>query len=632
MIFVAQAGQLFLLMAITLLISTLLPKIKHLIALSRLACLAIIFAYGCLSLCFITDTFVVSYVLAHSSTLLPWYYKFCAVWGGHEGSMLLWVSILAMWTLLLSIQMRSLNEQMTQEVLQVLHVILLGLVCFIIFTSNPFSLQFQEGLSRGRDLNPLLQDPGFLLHPPMLYLGYVGYAIPFAFAMVMLKRAKMELKFLTLMKPWAMLSWCCLTLGITLGSWWAYRELGWGGFWFWDPVENASLMPWLAGTALLHALLLSEKQQTFLAWTLLMAISAFALSLIGTFLVRSGVITSVHAFAVDPKRGLYILLFLGVMLFWALVLYVARAHRLFTNKPFYWCSKESGILVNNILLMVMLLVVLLGTLYPMIIDGLGFGKLSVGAPYFNQTLVPIVMIFLGFMALGIQLKWGQDQFKKLPIQNLIQILSALLIALMIELKGYGAFHFKTTLVLTLAFWVIISILSSLWQRYQKLGGFPKSLTYWAMFLAHIGFAFTVIGVSISSQFGVESDVVMRPHEQLSLKHYQVEFLREQDLHGPNYRGAEVVFKVTGPKFEALVTPQKRIYQIGNMVMTDADISYNLWRDIYVSLGTPSGKKAWSLRLYYKPMIRWIWLGGLLASLGGGLAFIYYFKTALRKLK
>lgn len=627
MIFVSQLGLLFLIIASTLLIASFQKNTKSFLSMTRAACFAIIAAYFCLCICFLSDSFEVAYVLAHSSTLLPWFYKFCAVWGGHEGSMLLWVTILAFWTLVLSFQLQDVDEAFSRQVLQVLHVILLGLVFFLIFTSNPFSLQFQEELTSGRDLNPLLQDPGFLLHPPMLYLGYVGYAVPFAFAMAILMRAQANQLYLTYLKPWAMLSWCCLTLGITLGSWWAYRELGWGGFWFWDPVENASLMPWLAGTALLHALIMSEKQQTFLAWTLFMAITAFALSLIGTFLVRSGVITSVHAFAVDPKRGLYILVFLGAMLFWALGLYMTRAHRFLTPQPFYWCSRESGILLNNILLMVMLLVVLLGTLYPMILDGLGLGKISVGAPYFNQALIPFLLLFLVFMALGIQVKWGKDHYKSL--YHFFQVGLAFALAFATCFVGYGQISIKTTLAIGLAYWVIISVLWSLWQRIQTAGRFPKKLSYWAMFFAHIGFSLSVIGVAISSEYGIESDVVMSPKETVYLNNYAVKFIKEQDLKGPNYTGTEVVFRVQTPSVQAYIYPQKRIYQIGKMVMTDADIDYNLWRDIYVSLGTPSGERAWSLRLYYKPMIRWIWLGGLLASLGGGLAFIYYFQSVMR---
>jgi cytochrome c-type biogenesis protein CcmF len=637
MIWVSQIGFLFLLIAVSLLLSGVVLGTRHLdyqkfVGLIRLSSLAIVLSYCVLTLCFLTNTFQLNYVLAHSSSLLPWYYKFCAAWGGHEGSILLWVTILALWTFVLTFQLILTDKIFATEVLKVLSIILLGLLCFIIFTSNPFSLQFIETNTLGRDLNPLLQDPGFLFHPPMLYLGYVGYAIPFAFAMAGLSLAKLDAQYLKLLKPWAMLSWCCLTLGITLGSWWAYRELGWGGFWFWDPVENASLMPWLAGTALLHALLVSERQQTFLAWTVLMAITAFALSLIGTFIVRSGVLTSVHAFAVDPKRGLYILIFLGLMLLWASILYAIRAHRLFINKPVYWFSRESSLLINNILLVIMLFVVLLGTLYPMIIDGLNLGKISVGAPYFNETLVPILYIFLFFMALGIQIKWVSDDANRVVFNFFIQACGALVLSLFVSLLVFNGIKKGAVVALSLAFWVILSVLLSLYHRVKQHHQFPRKWTYWAMFFAHIGFACSIIGIAVSTSYGVEKDVKISPFETVQLQDYKVRFLKESEIAGPNYQGTEIDFEIKKLSFEKHVYPQKRIYKIGDMVMTDADIHYNLWRDIYVALGSPVGKHDWSIRLYYKPMIRWIWLGGLLMTLGGSLALIYYIKTGVRKLK
>ena len=318
------------------------------------------------------------------------------------------------------------------------------------------------------------------------------------------------------------------------------------------------------------------------------------------------------------------------MLFWATGLYVMRAHRFLTPKPFYWCSKESGILLNNIILMVMLLIVLLGTLYPMIIDGLGLGKISVGAPYFNETLYPFLLLFLAFMALGIQIKWRKDELRAL--NHGWQIVLALLFAYLTQVWGYGYFNLKTTLALSLAYWVVLSVIWSLVVRILKTRRFPRKLTYWAMFLAHIGFAMSVIGVTISSQYGIETDVVMQPQDIVSLKNDKIQFIKEQDIKGPNYSGTEVIFKLFNPSFATYIYPQKRIYQIGNMVMTDADIHYNFWRDIYVSLGTPSGENGWSLRLYYKPMIRWIWLGGIFASLGGGLALLYYLQAAMRVKK
>jgi cytochrome c-type biogenesis protein CcmF len=640
MIWCSQIGFILLLLAMCLCASIMVQALlcRHQLILCshyvlksiRAACGLVLLSYVCLTLCFLANAFNVSYVLQHSSILLPWYYKFCAVWGGHEGSILLWITILSMWTLLLTFQTQHrLDDEFALRIWIVLAVILLGLISFIVLTSNPFALQFSELSSKGRDLNPLLQDPGFLLHPPMLYLGYVGYAIPFAFAMAALWLGRIDSTAFALLKPWAMLSWCCLTLGITLGSWWAYRELGWGGFWFWDPVENASLMPWIVGTGLLHAVIVSEKQQTFLAWTILLAITAFALSLIGTFLVRSGVLTSVHAFAVDPKRGLYILLFLMLMMVWAFVMYVSRAHHLLTHKRLHWLSRESSILMNNILLFVMMLVVLLGTLYPLMVDGLGLGKISVGAPYFNQTLFPILLIFLCLMGLGIQLKWVKQDTQHLLKRFIVQFAIAFGFAFSLLYLFYNVQCF-VLMTLTLSFWVIVSVVYSLLQRYKQWGKLPRTAAYWAMFFAHIGFAFSIIGIIIVSYYDIERDVHMKPGEIISLQDYQIQFHQEVTMKGPNYHGSQIQFSIQKGPYHSIVLPEKRIYDIGQMVMTDADIDYNLWRDIYVALGSPIGETDWSVRLYYKPMIRWIWLGGILMTLGGGLAFLHYIRAYFRK--
>jgi cytochrome c-type biogenesis protein CcmF len=613
----SQLGFLCLASALAFLLTGLFRRqSSDLMFLTRLACGLIVSAFLLLSICFLRNDFSVLYVLKNSSTLLPWYYQFCAVWGGHEGSVLLWVTLLSVWTFALSFQCRRMDSDFSQKLMLVLMIVLLGLLSFILLTSNPFQLQFIDLDTQGKDLNPLLQDPGFLLHPPLLYVGYVGFAVPFAFAMAALWSGKFEKQYMQFLKPWVFLAWSCLTLGICLGSWWAYRELGWGGFWFWDPVENASFMPWLVGTALLHALIVSEKQETFVAWTILLAVTAFALSLIGTFLVRSGVLTSVHAFAVDPKRGLFILLFLVAMMSWAFGLYIVKAHHLFINKPMYWFSRESSILMNNILLFIMMLVVLLGTLYPLIIDGLGLGKLSVGAPYFNTVMVPMLMVFLLMMGLAIHLRWQKDNIaavlKKLSIPFIAAILSA----------GFTIFCFEHTwntkvwLILSLAFWVILSLVFSLYQRYQMQGGIPKQLSYWAMWIAHLGFACTVIGITVSTGYGIEKDLKMAPSEQVQIAGHQVRFIQEKQIKGSNYHGSMVQFKIDK---NAYAYPEKRIYNIGQMVMTDASVDATLWRDIYLALGEPIGQQAWAVRVYYKPMIRWIWLGGLLMAIGGFVA-------------
>ncbi len=613
----SQLGFLFLCIAMGLILTGLFKRnSEDLTAIARIACLSIMASFGCLAICFLSDDFEVAYVLKNSSTLLPWYYKLCAVWGGHEGSVLLWVTLLSLWTLAFSFQMPRMEKNYAKNALSVLMVVILGLLSFIIFTSNPFALQFQELNTLGKDLNPLLQDPGFLLHPPLLYVGYVGFAVPFAFAMAALWSGEFQSHHIQMLKPWVLLAWSCLTLGICLGSWWAYRELGWGGFWFWDPVENASLMPWLVGTALLHALLVSQKQQTFLAWSILLAVTAFALSLIGTFLVRSGVLTSVHAFAVDPKRGLFILMFLVAMISWAFGLYIVKAHHLLVTKPMYWFSRESSILMNNIILFVMMLVVLLGTLYPLIIDGLGLGKLSVGAPYFNTVMAPMLAVFLIFMGLAIHVRWQQDDASKIARKLIIPFFLSTIVSYLVLRFCFVEVIAMVWAMLSLAIWVIFSLVWSFYARLQR----PKKLSYWAMWIAHLGFALTVIGIAISTGYGIEKDLKMKPKETVEIAGHQVRFIQEQQIKGANYHGSMVAFKLDK---NAYVYPEKRIYNIGKMVMTDASIDANLFRDIYLALGEPIGQDAWAVRVYFKPMIRWIWLGGLFMSLGGFLALYYY---------
>jgi len=620
MLLISQLGF-FALMLATILLLGLLPSIgfAQTKQMMRISCLAIFFAYGCLTLCFLGNEFHLQYVALHSSTFLPWFYRLCAVWGGHEGSILLWLTILAAFAFILSFQIKE-NQA---KVLMVVGVVMLGLLGFILFTSNPFHLQFTQGFKQGLDLNPLLQDPGFLFHPPMLYCGYVGYAIPFAIAMSGLMTGQFELSSLKLMKLWSMFAWSCLTLGITLGSWWAYRELGWGGFWFWDPVENASLMPWLIGTALLHALIMSERQGLFLSWTLLLSIAAFCLSLIGTFLVRSGVITSVHAFATDPSRGMYILGFLALMMFWSFTTYLWRSPQLLTKTKLYWLSRESGILINNLLLLMMTLIILLGTLYPLIIDGLNLGKISVGAPYFNESLSPILVFLLLFMALGIQLKWHKDEIKNLYFPILLQGLMAGIVAGLISGFLYQQLIAKAWLMLTMALWVMFALGFELFKRRRRDGHLPKNFSFWSMFCAHQGFAIAIMGIVIASSYGEERDLRMQRNESITLQGYQIQMREEEILQQQSYEGTQVRMHIQQSKHAKDIFPEKRIYRIGHVVMTDADIDYNLWRDIYVALGTPVGENAWSLRIYYKPCIRWIWLGGIFMFFAGVLALLRY---------
>lgn len=609
----AQWGFAFLSLAWVLLIGGFFKKNSQaLIRMARMASVLISISFSCLVLCFLRDDFSVVYILKNSSTLLPWYYKICAVWGGHEGSVMLWVTLLSFWTFILTFQMPKMEPEFALSCLKVLMVILVGLLGFILLTSNPFILQFEEMKSLGRDLNPLLQDPGFLLHPPLLYFGYVGFALPFAFAMAALARGEFSNQHLLLLKPWVLWAWTCLTLGITLGSWWAYRELGWGGFWFWDPVENASLMPWLVGTALLHAILVNEKQQSLIAWTILLAVTAFGLSLIGTFLVRSGVLTSVHAFAVDPKRGLYILLFLAAMISWAFGLYIFKSHQLWRNKPLFWFSRESSIFINNLVLFMMMLVVLLGTLYPLMVDGLGLGKLSVGAPYFNMVMTPMVAILLIFMGLGIHIKWHADVATLVLKKLILPMLLSFVVAFLLLPSG----HWMSGIMLGLSIWVVFSLVLSLYQRWRLQGSLPRTLSYWAMWVAHLGVAVSMMGIVLSTDLGIEKDLKMQPGESIAIASHQVQFMKEMPLKGSNYQGSAVQFLLDG---KTLIYPEKRIYAIGQVVMTDAAVDANLFRDIYLALGEPIGHEAWSVRVYFKPFIRWIWLGGLLMALGGALA-------------
>ncbi len=578
-------------------------------------------AYICLTICFLCDDFTVSYVLTNSSLTLPWFYKLCAVWGGHEGSMLLWVAILSLWMLAVSVFSQRLDDAFRVRVLIVLGALSIGFILFLLMTSNPFMRQFNILNSHGRDLNPLLQDPGFLFHPPMLYMGYVGFSVAFAFAIAALWMGHVETSWAKWARPWTLAAWCCLTAGITLGSWWAYRELGWGGWWFWDPVENASFMPWLVGTALLHSLMVSEQRHQFVAWTMLLAISAFSLSLIGTFLVRSGVLTSVHAFAVDPQRGLYILIFLFVVIGGSLLLFVLRAQTLQRRDNPAPVSRESALLLNNVCLVVAMLTVLMGTVYPLLIDGLGLGKLSVGAPYFNAVFIPLMIPLLLLMGLGVHLRWKKDSLirvmKELGWVAAASIVLPVLLLIFLA-KGING---SVLLGLVLAFWIILSTLNALKNRIRQRGVRAIGQAFYGMLLAHIGVAVSVIGIAVSSGYGIQDDVKMSPGTSASLANYRMEFVKETALSGPNYHGSRVQFIISGPHRQAVIYPEKRIYEVGGMAMTESAIDVTPFRDIYVALGEPLDDTAWSVRLYYKPFVRWIWWGGFLIVAGGLLALL-----------
>ena len=580
-------------------------------------------AWLCLTLCFLTDDFSVIYVLSNSSVSLPWFYKLCAVWGGHEGSMLLWVAILSLWMLAVSLFSRNLNPLFRVRVLIVLGALSIGFLLFLLSTSNPFLRQFQQLDTLGRDLNPLLQDPGFLFHPPMLYMGYVGFSVAFAFAISALWMGQLESAWTKWTRPWTLAAWCCLTAGITLGSWWAYRELGWGGWWFWDPVENASFMPWLVGTALLHSLAVTEKRKQFMAWTMLLAITAFSLSLVGTFLVRSGVLTSVHAFAVDPQRGIYILCFLLLVIGGSLLQFALRAQHLnspddLAPRPTF-LSRENALLLNNVFLVVMMLTVLMGTVYPLLIDGLGLGKLSVGAPYFNAVFVPLMIPLLILMGIGVNLNWQRSDGHSTILRLLPVLLVSLFLPWLLLLVFTHEVKLWALLGMILATWVIAGTLLLVYLRLRQRGLSGLGQAFLGMIIAHCGVAVTVIGVAVSTAYGIQDDVRLAPGESTTLAGWRVTFIRENPLRGPNYHGTQAEMLISNGSSEHRIYPEKRLYEVAQMAMTDSAIDVSPFRDIYIALGEPLEQSAWAVRLYYKPFVRWIWAGGFMILLGGFLA-------------
>lgn len=578
-------------------------------------------AYGCLTLCFLQDDFTVRYVLGNSSLSLPWFYKFCAVWGGHEGSMLLWVTILGFWTVMVSRFSLSLDNTIRARILVVLGALQIGFLLFLLCTSNPFARQFVLLDAQGKDLNPLLQDPGFLFHPPMLYMGYAGFSVAFAFALAVLWKGQIESRWFSWVRPWTLAAWCCLTTGITLGSWWAYRELGWGGWWFWDPVENASFMPWLVGTALLHSLAVADKRQQFKAWTLLLGIMAFSLSLIGTFLVRSGVLTSVHAFAVDPQRGIYILGFLSLVIGGSLLLFACRSTLLKNNEAFNLLSRESSLLLNNVLLVVIMLSVLLGTVYPLLIDGLGLGKLSVGAPYFNAIFVPLMTPLLFLMGMGMRLRWHKDSWSSLWKRSRALLLVSFIIPIMIVILLSLPIQLPVYLGMFLAAWILLGTTQSIYEKMQQGGIQSISLAFWGMVVAHAGIAVTLLGIAVSNGYGMQKDVQMSQGESVNLAGYTIQYKQESPLTGPNYTGIQTLFAVSNQEKTRYIYPEKRVYNVGKMTMTESAIDVTPFRDIYIALGEPMENHAWTVRLYYKPLVRWIWTGGFMLLLGGGLALL-----------
>ncbi|MGA4633929.1 heme lyase CcmF/NrfE family subunit [Pseudomonas solani] len=581
------------------------------------------FAFGCLTYAFMVDDFSVSYVASNSNSALPWYYKFSAVWGAHEGSLLLWALILGGWTFAVSVFSRQLPEVMLARVLAVMGIISIGFLSFLIITSNPFNRLLPNMPADGNDLNPLLQDFGLIVHPPMLYMGYVGFSVAFAFAIAALLGGRLDAAWARWSRPWTIVAWAFLTVGIVLGSWWAYYELGWGGWWFWDPVENASFMPWLVGTALIHSLAVTEKRGVFKSWTVLLAIAAFSLSLLGTFLVRSGVLTSVHAFASDPERGVFILIFLLMVVGGSLTLFAVRAPVVKSQVGFALWSRETLLLVNNLVLVVAASMILLGTLYPLVLDAISGAKLSVGPPYFDALFVPLMALLMLVMAVGVLVRWKDTPLKWL-LGMLGPVLLASLVLGVVAAYVYGDFHWAVLAVCCLSAWVVLAGVRDLLDktRHKGLLKGSRSLTrsYWGMQLAHLGIAVCALGVVLSSQYSAERDLRLAPGESMELAGYRFVFEGAAHHEGPNFTSDKGTVRVLdGDREIAVLHPEKRLYTVQQSMMTEAGIDAGLTRDLYVALGEPLGDGAWAVRVHVKPFVRWIWFGGLLMGLGGVLA-------------
>jgi len=578
-------------------------------------------AYGCLTYSCIIHDFSVAYIAHNSNTALPFLYLVSGVWGAHEGSLLLWALVLACWTGLVAQFSKTIPEATVARVLGVMGLVSIGFLLFLLLTSNPFERLFPAPLE-GRDLNPLLQDPGLAIHPPMLYMGYVGFSVAFAFAIAALLEGRLDAAWARWSRPWTNMAWTFLTLGIALGSWWAYYELGWGGWWFWDPVENASFMPWLVGTALMHSLAATEKRGVFKTWTVLLAIFAFSLSLLGTFLVRSGVLTSVHAFASDPTRGLFVLIFLAIVVGGSLLLYAIRAPYVKSSATFELVSKESAILLNNVLLVVTASSILLGTLYPLVIDALGLGKISVGPPYFNAVFIPLMAPLSVAVGVGVLLRWKKDSLAALGLRLRWIIggcaAGGLALPLLMPFYSWGA-----ALGLTLALWTVAIAVLAFSERlgvkglsWQRLAAIPAG--FYGMTIAHLGIAVFVVGITLTSVYSVEKDVRLAPEETLDMSGYIFKFHGVKETQGANYVAQQAFITVShnGQQI-AQLEPQKRVYQVQTMPMTEAAIDAGLFRDLFVAIGEPLGDGgAWSLRIYYKSFIRWIWLGAIFMAVGG----------------
>ncbi|MFA7503475.1 MAG: heme lyase CcmF/NrfE family subunit [Burkholderiaceae bacterium] len=598
---------------------------------------AITIAFAALIAGFVGNDFSVLLIANHSNTDLPLDLRVAASWGSHEGSMLLWSLMLSAWTCAVAAFSRSLSTVLRARVLGVLGLISVGFLLFLLFTSNPFE-RLLPAAAQGRDLNPLLQDPGMVFHPPLLYMGYVGLSVAFAFAVAGLIGGGFDAAWARWARPWTTVAWAFLTLGIALGSFWAYYELGWGGWWFWDPVENASFMPWLVATALIHSLAVAEKRGAFRSWTVLLAILGFSLSLMGTFLVRSGVLTSVHAFATDPARGVFILAFLVLVIGGSLILFAWRAPTIGAGNSFSAISRESMLLANNILLVVAMAAVMLGTLYPLVLDTLGLGKISVGPPYFDAVFVPVMAPALFLIAVGPLARWKRTELpplvSRLRWAFAISVISALLAPVAAVAAGVDgpAWRPLTSVGLAFGFWisagVVVAILDSL-----RTPGRPFSIAHaasrarmqppsvWGMHLAHLGVAAFVFGVTLVNSYEIGVEARAEVGDTISLGDYEFRFTGLDHIVGPNYDSDRGHFEVrdSSGALVALLHPEKRVYRASGQPMTEAAIDRSLVRDIYVSMGEPLGGTVWAIRAHVKPFVNWIWIGCLMMAGGGFLA-------------
>jgi cytochrome c-type biogenesis protein CcmF len=573
-------------------------------------------AFGVLEYGLLTDDFSIEFVALHSNSALPAFYKFTAAWGGHEGSMLLWITVLALWTMAVAAFSRSQPDEFMSRVLGVLGIVSAGIIAFALFTSNPF-VRLNPAAPDGNDLNPLLQDPGMIIHPPTLYLGYVGMAVPFAFAVAALLTGRLDKNWAKWTRPWTVAAWVFLTAGITLGSWWAYYELGWGGWWFWDPVENSSFMPWLMATALLHSLAVAERRGIFKSWTVLLAIAAFSLSLLGTFLTRSPVMVSVHAFAADPTRGLFILALLALISGGALVLYAVRARNLEAEGGFKLVSREAFLLGNNILLVIATVAVLFGTLYPLFVDALGLGKISVGPPYFNVMFLLPMLPLAALLGVGMHTAW-----RSMPASALLKRLrwpavAAVVIGIALPVIVFGGASLLTVVAVTIGSWVCIASLLDPISKLVLRRGAPFTRGQLGMCLAHFGVGVFILGATVASAYNLELDMTARPGDRLEAGGYEFVFRGLRTVEGANFTADEGEFELRADgAVLAVLTPQKRVYRVQQSPMTEAAIDSNLGRDVFLALGEPLGEDAWSVRIQVKPLIGFLWLGSALMALGG----------------